>query len=170
MSPSLIIYGVSLAVALTLLGVFFGYRQLRLLRQLRGKTDLPQEEAVYQRGQAKRRLVSCLLMLVLAAMIGGQLVYLQDRVERIVQEGDAIRDAGGKVTSYSDADRSFIRAWIVYLIVFHLILLVVVGLAAVDFWSIRRYGRQQYRRLQEDRRDMIERQVIRMRQERNSLN
>ena len=46
-------------------------------------------------------------------------------------------------------------------------LLTVLALAAVDLFSTRSYARQAYRKLQADRRAMIERQVTRLRGERN---
>jgi hypothetical protein len=46
----------------------------------------------------------------------------------------------------------------------------VIGLAAADFFAIRRYGRQQYRQIQEGRRAMIEGELARLRSQRNGHN
>ena len=43
----------------------------------------------------------------------------------------------------------------------------VIFLAALDFWATRRYGLHQHRKIIADRRAMIEREVSRLRQERN---
>jgi hypothetical protein len=47
------------------------------------------------------------------------------------------------------------------------VLLAVVVLAALDLLAIRRWGLRQFRKLQADRRAMIERQASRLRQGRN---
>jgi hypothetical protein len=47
------------------------------------------------------------------------------------------------------------------------VLFVVLVLAGIDVWATRRYAITQFRKIQTDRRAMIERQVIKMRQERN---
>ena len=61
------VFGVVLVATLLFLAVFYGRRQVRLLRRLRAFPDLPEEEAIYERRQAWRRLVCSGLMLLLAA-------------------------------------------------------------------------------------------------------
>jgi hypothetical protein len=151
-----IISGAVLALILVFVGVFFALGQFRVLRRLRGQLDLPREETNYLRAQARRRMVSCVLLLVLALLLAGYLIFLGERVTRLERD--------------NQADRDFLQFFSGYSIAFLVILLTVLVLAGIDFWTIRRYGRQQYRRLQEDRRAMIERQIIRLRQERNNLN
>jgi hypothetical protein len=151
-----IISGAVLALILVFVGVYFAVGQLRVLRRLRGQLDLPREETNYLRAQARRRMVSSVLLLVLALLLAGYLIFLGERVTRLERD--------------NPADRDFLQFFSGYSIAFLGILLTVLVLAGIDFWTIRRYGRQQYRRLQEDRRAMIERQIIRLRQERDNLN
>jgi hypothetical protein len=48
-----------------------------------------------------------------------------------------------------------------------LVLMIVVFMAALDYWATRRYGLRQHRKIIDDRRAMIEREISRLRQQRN---
>ena len=48
-----------------------------------------------------------------------------------------------------------------------LVLLAIICLAAVDYFAIRRFGKHQYRKIQADRRAMIEGELTRLRSQRN---
>jgi hypothetical protein len=158
-----IVFSVLLVVGLVALAVYFGRRELAALRRLRGET-LPDEEHRYERRKALRRLVSCALMLVLAALLVGLLVYGTEAQELAQErEGFDAEDA----PAFTPQQKLFLRVWGGMWIAFLVLLLVVLALAAVDLWATRVYGLRQYRKLSEDRRAMIQRQANRIRQERN---
>jgi hypothetical protein len=156
-----IVSGALLIVALLSVSVYYGFRQVRELRGLRRGPGLPAEEALYQRRRAWRRLAGCGLMLLLAGLLAGALVYLEAPAQRLADQGVPSADA------FTPRERDFVRLYGGYWIAFLLLLMAVVFLAAFDLWSTRRWGLRQHRKLQADRRAMIERQVTRLRQERN---
>jgi hypothetical protein len=151
--------GALLVVALLSVSVYYGFRQVRELRGLRRAPESPDEEARYRRRRAWRRLVGCGLMLLLAGLLTGALVYLEPPAQDIVD-----RDVPAPATP---GELDFLRHYVGYWIVIMLVLMAVVFLAAFDLWATRRWGLRQHRQIQADRRAMIERQVSRLRQERN---
>lgn len=161
-----ILTGLFLVLVLLALAIGFAWRQLAILRELRQDPYLPEEEGRYERGLAYRRLVSCALLLLLALLLLGALAFLEDPAQRLADETKARRDQGLE-RELSPDEKLFLRVYSWYWIVFLLILLAVVVLAAFDLWAVRRYGRQQHRRIQDDRRAMIEDELGRMRQQRN---
>jgi len=162
-------FGVVLAAGLLFLGVFYFRRQLRALHRLKTGPTLPDEETRYWRRQAWWRLVGSGLLVVLAVLLPLALIFLEPTAHDIAEYSKAMRDAGEEPI-FSPAQRLFVKVYSGFWIAYLLILLVVLMLAAVDLWTTRRYGLRQHRRLQADRRAMIERQVNRMRQERNERN
>ena len=65
MSTVQIVFGVLLVGVLLFLSLFYAWRQVRALRELRSRQGPPDEEALYERAKARRRLVSCALTLLL---------------------------------------------------------------------------------------------------------
>ena len=165
MGWSQIIFGAALVVVLLALSFYFGWQQVQALRQLRRKPDLPREEARHERVKAWRRLVSCALTLVLAGLLGTLMLFFEGPAQRFADERAALPDDAQP--PWTAEQKTFLRAWGGTWIALLLVLLVVVLLAAIDLWATRRHGLRAYRKLQADRRAMIERQVIRLRQERN---
>jgi hypothetical protein len=160
-----IVFGALLVAALVFLAVFYGWRQVLALRGQRHEEDPTSDEAVYQRRRAWLRLVNSVLMLVLAVLLAGMLIGFENQAQQLADERDAIpQDQKQPLTQ---EQLSFVHAYSRLWIGFLLVLLTVIVVAAVDAWSTRAFGLRQYRKLQADRRDMIERQVIRLRQERN---
>jgi hypothetical protein len=160
-----IVFGSLLIAVLLALAPFYAWRQLRALRQLRRAPDLPAAEADHLRRQVRRRLAGCALMLVLAGLLGGALVYLEEPAQRRADESDARGDA--PPPPLTPEDRHFLRLYGWYWIATLLVLLALVLLAAFDLWATRRYAWREHRKIQDDRRAMIERQVQRLRQSRN---
>jgi hypothetical protein len=160
------VFGVLLVAALLVLSLFYGWRQVRALRGLRRAPGLPDEEARYERHRGWRRLVSCALMLLLAGLLAGALAYLEGQAQRYADMQDAVA-AGAPPREPTDDETRFLLLYGRYWIGLLLVLLAVVLLAALDLWATRRYGLQQHRKLAADRRAMIQRQVERMRGERN---
>ena len=65
---------------------------------------------------------------------------------------------------------SFARFYSTYWLVFLLILLVVVALAFSDLWATRSFAVRAHRQLQAERREMIDRQIARLREEKGQRN
>jgi hypothetical protein len=158
------VFAAILVAALVFLGVFYGWRQVLALRRLRADADPTSDESFYQRRRAKRRLLNSGLMLILAGLLAGVLT-LETQAEGLARERDAF--AEGEAPPLTPEQRNFVYLytglWITFLIIF----LAVVIVAAADAWSTRTFALRAFRKLHEDRRAMIERQVLRMRQDRN---
>ena len=161
MGWSQIVFGSVLVAVLLLLSVYYGRRQLVVLRRLRNEA-LPGEEARHERAKAVRRLVSCGILLLLGLLLAGALLWLEPETQRIIEgfKGEADPE-------YSDAQKQLLRIWGGAWVAILVLLLIVVGLAAVDLWSTRGHALRQFRKLQADRRAMIQRQTGRLREERD---
>jgi hypothetical protein len=157
-TPEQIFFGGALVVLLIGLAVFYARKQLTVLRQTAGSVAAHSTEGVYLRRQAWRRLVSSGLMLLLAVLLTGAMLYLEGPAQQLADQGPEVAEL--------PAHRPFIRLWGYYWIVFLLVLLALVVLAGIDFWAIRRFGLGELKRLQEDRRAMIARQTALLRQRR----
>ena len=164
MDWSQIVFGSILVAALLLLSCYFGWRQWVVLRRLRAET-LPREEARYEKLKAYRRLVSCGLTLLLGLLLGGILSLYESAAQEIANQREGY-DAR-TVPALTPDQRQMLRVWGGSWVAILLLLLVVVGIAAVDLWSTRRHALQQFRKLQADRRAMIQRQSTRLREERD---
>jgi hypothetical protein len=160
-----IVSGTALVLVLLGLAGFYGQRQLATLRRLHARKDNPSEEDIYLRKQARRRLVNSALMLVLAILLATILVGLEGRAQSLVDERDAMPKEDRP--PLTPEQRRFAYVYNGVLAAFMLLLFIVVAIAAVDAWATRQYAVKQYRKLMEDRRDMIQRQAARLRQERN---
>ena len=153
-----IVFGSCLVAVLLSLAGYYAWRQLRQLRQTAGSGEAGSEEGIYLRRQAWRRLVCSGLMVVLALLLVGALLFLEAPAQALADRGpDAAEQSG---------ERAFVNFYSSYWLAFLLVLMALVVLAGVDFWAIRRYGLRQLRRLHADRRAMIARQWALLRQQR----
>jgi hypothetical protein len=107
-------------------------------------------------------------MLLLAGLLAGALIYLEATAQRLADQREAAPEGAPYV--WTPAERVFLRFWGGYWIGVLLVLLALMVLTGYDLWSLRRRALHEYRRLQADRRDMIERQMVRLRQERDERN
>jgi hypothetical protein len=162
---NVIISGALLVAVLLGVAGFYAWRQVLLLRRLRQRQDLPSEEDVFLRRQAWRRLVNSGLMVVLAGLLGSNLVWVEGRVQQVAEQHEGFTKENDPGLTPQEGD--LVHLWVGLVIAMLVVLFAVLLVAAVDLFSTRRYARQAYRKLQADRRAMIERQVTRMRQERN---
>ena len=160
MGWSQIVFGSVLVAVLLLLSVYYGRRQFVALRRLRNET-LPGEEARHERAKAVRRLVACGVQLILGLLLAGILLWLEPETQRII---DGFK--GEADPEYTDAQKQLLRVWGGAWVAVLVLLLIVVGFAAVDLWSTRGHALRQFRKLQADRRAMIQRQTGRLREER----
>jgi hypothetical protein len=165
MGAGQIVFGTALVVVLVGLAIFYGQRQLATLRRLRERMETSSEEDVYLHQQARRRLVNSVLMMLLAIVLVVFLVCLEGPMQRLVEEREKV--AEGERVPLTPEQKSFAYLYYGFLIAFMLVLFAIVVIAAMDAWATRRFAVKQYRKLMEDRRDMIERQAARLRHERN---
>jgi hypothetical protein len=161
-----IVFGAALVVALLGVSLYYAWRQVWALRRLRQMPDLPGAETRYVRRQAWRRLVSCVLMLMMAALLAVVLIGMEERAQQIADLREAKRAAGEQHTPTQD-ETEFLNRWVGTWIAILLLLMVVIFLAAWDLWATRLYSVREMRKIQADRRAMIERQAARLRQQRN---
>ena len=162
MNPTLeFSYATAIVVVLLGLAGYFGRRQIQTLRGLKNQENLASEDRRYVRNQAILRLSSCVLMVAFAGMLAG--AYLTNQQRRAVELGEQRQAADAPL---NPEEKAFARQLAAYWIVMLLILLVIVLLAFFDLYAIRTYGRRHYRKIRDDRRAMIERQVAILRSQR----
>jgi len=161
-----IIFGAVLVLVLLSVAILYGVRQMIALRRLPSAEAMPLEERNYLRSRARRRLVTSLLMFLLGIMLAVDLVYLEVPAQELADKREELQQQGDS-TPLSAEQRWFARVYGSFFVFFLLVLMVVVLLAALDYWATRRYGLHQHRKLSADRRNMIEREISRLRQERN---
>jgi hypothetical protein len=152
----------AMVLVLFALGGYFGWRQIQTLRKLPAQESLARDDRRYILTQVWVRLTSCFLLIVFAGMLAG--TYLSGQEQQARELSQQKKDDNQNLT---DEQKQFGQRWLAYWLVMILILFVVVCLAFYDLFSIRRFGLRHYRKIQEDRRAMIERQVALMRTQRN---
>jgi ABC-type Fe3+ transport system permease subunit len=158
-------YGYILAGLLFLLAVVFAWRQVQALRQLKTLENLSTEDRSYFRRQALRRLFGCALMFVLAAMMLGLFVFdILTGLDSLVEAGKKAKADGGTIT---EEQEDFFRYCVNYVIGMALLLLLLLIVAFVELGAIRRYGMRHRKRIRDDRRAMLQRQLPLLHRERN---
>jgi hypothetical protein len=161
MNPKEIIFGGILAAVLLGLAGYFAWRQKNTLGKLR-EQDLDPEDRLYIYRQVQRRLLCSVLMVVLAGMLVGWF-FLESQVRSEVAGVQKVDEPGPP-----DAERrNTIRVFTFYWIAFLLVLLVILFLAAGDLLATARFGLRQQRRLEAERRTVLESETARLRRERN---
>jgi hypothetical protein len=160
-----------IVILVTLLLGWAGYsawRQVQTLRALPDAENLPPEDLRYMRNQAWLRLTGSGLMVTLAALLALSFI-VEKPAQALLDEGDAAR-ARGEEPADTPEHRLLLKYDLAYWIVVLLVMLGMVGIALADMMGIRRFGQRHYRKIQEDRRAMIARQVARLRRDRNGHN
>jgi len=156
-----------IVIVLLSLGGYYGWKQVRALRRVRGQRDLPPVDRRYHYTQALLRLVSCALLVTLAALIGGSyLVGLERQADQLARQRDAEAAEGERQRPDPEQQRFMNRyaaLWSAVLVVLMLLLF----LTAYDLWAIRRYGLRHLRQIQADRQAMIEQEISIIRTQRN---
>jgi hypothetical protein len=162
----------SLVGALLFVAAFYLRKAVRTLRLTTPAFEMLPDERRYLRRQAWRRIVNSALMLILAGMLVGSYVGgLQDRADAIGRERER-QAVDGQKPPLTDEQRDFGRFFAGYIVIVLILLFIVVMLAGLDLFATRRYAVTQLRKIQTDRRAMLQRQITRWRQERDgpSLN
>lgn len=154
-------------LALVLFGAsgFFAWQQLQTLRGLPLLDNVSPEDRRYYRRQSWRRLFGCTLLAAIGLMITGSYVGgLEEHIDAIGVANADHPDGEAKPPNPEQKrlETLYIYCWIGIL----LLLMVLMFVAAWDVWEIHRYGARHYRRIQDDRRAMLERQLVQLRRER----
>jgi len=138
--------------------VALGYRQLKVRQWLKAhEVSLSTEDIAYHRWSITRRLIGCVLLLILGAMIAG--IYLFDiasGLEELMALGDKVKGTGLKL---SPEQESFLYFSLRYVACLLLVLMLIFFLAGWDILAIRRFGIRHRQRIRDDRRAMLERQL-----------
>jgi hypothetical protein len=164
--PLQLLFGVVLVIVISCLAVYYIWRQAQTLRQLRHSDNLSPEDRSYFHRQAWRRLVGCALLVILAGMLAGYFLFLEEPARHLADQGQAARERD-ETPVLDPAQRGFLNVYAAYVILALLVLMAIVFTAAFDLLAIRRYGLRHHRQIQADRRAMIERQAARLRSQRN---
>ncbi len=161
-----ILFGVLIVVLTAALGGYYAWRQWQMLRRLRTDATIPDDERLFLRNQAWRRLAGSVLMLLFAGLFVGWL-FLDESVSVIERQGEAARVNQEPQPELDPAQRAFMRFSLGYVIVLLLLVLGFLGIAGYEIYAIRRYSVQHLRRIQDERRAMIAHETARMRRERD---
>jgi flagellar biosynthesis/type III secretory pathway M-ring protein FliF/YscJ len=162
-----IIFGAVLVLVLLFVAILYIVRQIIALRRLRAAEEMPLEEHAYLYSRARRRLITSLLMFLLGGMLVVDLLFLEVPAQQLADHQHERMQREGDVPPLDEEQRSFARVYGWFFIFFLIVLMVVVFMAALDYWATRRYGLRQHRKIMDDRRAMIEREISRLRRERN---
>ena len=161
-----IVFGILLVILLVALAGYYAWRQVQTLRGLREAQESPPDEQRYLRRRAWRRLFGSLFMVVLAVLLGGMMAFLEKPANELAEFSEAARERG-EAPQLDPDQRHFGLLYGYWIIALLLSLLAMLTMAFFDMLATRRFGLRQFRRIQGDRRAMIEREVARLRQERN---
>ena len=157
MNPSEYIFGVTLVLILLGSAGYFAWRQKRTLRSLADPNMLTPEDRLYVHKQVRRRMLCSVLMVALAGMLIGWFFIgreLNQPAPPQPVEGEAKPDVSVHLIT-------------LYVIVALLILFGIVILAITDLMATARFGLRHQRRLENERREMLETQAAILRQQRN---
>ena len=152
--------GISLAMILVFVAIFFGWRQRYTLAQLRFDAQLSAEDRRYYIQQIRRRLVCSALMIVFAGLLVGWFLLDRDVSAFTPPEGQPLTDEA------KESVRFITYYWIVALAV----LLAILFLASFDFLATARFGLRRMRQLEHDRRAALEMEAAKLRRRRQELN
>ena len=158
------VWATILVIGVIGLAGYFAWQQRRALRRLKQTDNLHPEERHYQRQHAGRVFVCCILMILVAAMVGGWYAFGLDEEARQLSQQAAGQAENEHLDPSQQRSLTFITF---YWIVAILFVLGMIYVALMDIWAVRRFGLRQTRQLQADRRAMLERQIGLMRAERN---
>jgi hypothetical protein len=157
MNASEYIFGVTLVLLLLGFAGYFAWRQKRTLRSLSDPNMLTPEDRLYVHKQVRRRMLCSVLMVALAGMLIGWFFIGGELNEQAPpQPVDGKAEPGVTV-----------RLIMLYVIVALLLLFIIVILAVTDLMATARFGLRHQRRLENERREMLETQAAILRQQRN---
>jgi hypothetical protein len=148
------------AVLLVIAGVSLR-NQWRTWRHLRSGESIASDDRRYLLGVCRRRTLNAILMLLLAGMLAGAFLSGgQQELNRIIQVKQQDPNA-----EHTPEDIEFAKSWIIYWIAILLLLFVVLMIALADYAATSRYGQQQLKRIREEQRVLLERDLAVIRQQ-----
>ena len=151
------LFAILLTLALLGMSLWFAYRQVEMLRWMRSEPQMLPEDRRYYRAQVVRRFIGCGLTFVLACLLGGMFVFgVLDGLDRLSALGDQARQDG---THLTEEQWDFMRFWWSYVLIIMLVLFVLLVLGFADLVAIRRFGMRHRKRIREDRKAMLMRQL-----------
>ncbi len=149
--------GLVLAAGLVALGLGTALRQRRTLARLRAERFLPSDDRAYLRGQARRRVATGAVLVVLGGLIAFYYLSGMDaRMDAII----AKERKGAPIPDDEDrADKDFTKVVAGYWSGVLGLVFVAGCLAVFDFWATRRYWMAQYKLLKEDHEAKLQRDL-----------
>ena len=158
-----------LALILVLVGAYYLRKSILILRRTSPAFEMLPDDRSYLRRQAWRRIVnSCLMFLLATVLVGSYLGGMQEKADEIVS-GREKATVDGVKPPLTDQQRQFRVVFSAVWISTLALLGTIVVLAGIDLFATRRYALTQLRRIQSDRRAMLERQLAKWRDERDGL-
>src|SRR6266851_2321076 len=159
---------VAIVVVLFGLAGYFGWQQWRAIQRLRQAKNLHPEDRRYHRLHAGRVFICCVLMIMVAGMVGGW--YVLGLEGSLGELGHPAVDQPANPDHLDFAQKRSLTFFTLYWILAILLLVAMVYVAFMDLWAIRRFGLRHMRQIQADRRAMLERQIELLRAERTESN
>lgn len=143
------VFGAILVAVLFGAAVAFALAQRHTLRR---SVHLPEAERGFERRRAIRRLVGCALMMLMATLIVFQYILWENYLRALEPP-------------IAEENRIYYRLWGYSWVVILISLLSALFLAAYDALASRSHLLNQYGRMAEERRAMVQRQAERLREE-----
>ncbi|MCX7665324.1 MAG: hypothetical protein N2112_07255 [Gemmataceae bacterium] len=144
-----------ITAVLILIALITGSNALLLLRHIRFGPALASTERAYLRNKGYRRLLNAGFMLLLAGMFaGGSLFGLHSEFERIMP-----RDRIIPIEDRPEADKVFLKWWAIYWISVLATVAVIAFIALLDLLATNHYANAEIRRLREENRAILERDL-----------
>lgn len=159
------VFALIVAGVLLLIAAFSIRRQLDNLKRLKRDAHVASDDRRYQTNQARRRIATGCLMIVLAGMLSS--AYLTGMDRRAVQLGNDQRpaDEKGNKQEMTPEEKAFVRFYAGWWITILVLIFLVVSLSIVDIWSTRRYAWSQIKRISLEHREVLERDLAMYRQQ-----
>jgi hypothetical protein len=149
-----------------LAGALAAHRQRRALRELAGEPFLADEDLRYRRGQARRRMATSGLLVLIGGLIAGYYFSGMDaRMDAIPERPKPGAPQEGEPDPQAESDKQFTKLVALYWSVILGVLFVAVCLAVYDFWATRRYWMARYKELKADHETKLQRDLAVFRQQ-----
>jgi hypothetical protein len=146
------------------MAIVFARREAKRWQWLKTQEQMPTEDRIYYRRQVVRRFVGCGITIVLAGMLVGLLLFgVTDGLDELNVLGDEAKKRGAELTP---EQKDFVRFSLNYVIVLVLVVFAWLVVAFLDLHAIRRFGMRHRKRIRDDRRAMLMRQLPLLRRDR----
>jgi len=130
----------AVAIVIVLFGLagYFGWQQWRAIQRLRQAKNLHPEDRRYHRLHAGRVFICCVLMIMVAGMVGGW--YVLGLEGSLGELGHPAVDQPANPDHLDFAQKRSLTFFTLYWILAILLLVAMVYVAFMDLWAIRRFG------------------------------